>query len=85
MTTPTGPGAPARNEGVAAAGTSASAWAESSPWAPLWHRTFRWLWLGVLISATGTWMQTVGAQWLLVDRPNAAVLVSLVQAATTLP
>src|SRR5512133_1437122 len=40
---------------------------------------------GVLISWTGTWMQTVGAQWLLVDAPNAAVLVSLVQAATTLP
>jgi MFS family permease len=38
-----------------------------------------------LISWTGTWMQTVGAQWLLVDAPNAAVLVSLVQAATTLP
>ncbi len=86
MTTPTGPGAPARDEGVAAARPSASGpLAESSPWAPLRHRTFRWLWLGVLISATGTWMQTVGAQWLLVDRPNAAVLVSLVQAATTLP
>ena len=30
-------------------------------------------------------MQTVGAQWLLVDEPNAAALVSLVQAASTLP
>jgi MFS family permease len=30
-------------------------------------------------------MQTVGAQWLLVDEPNAAALVSLVQAAGTLP
>src|SRR5215217_2356052 len=30
-------------------------------------------------------MQTVGAQWLVVDAPNAATLVSLVQAATTLP
>ena len=30
-------------------------------------------------------MQAVGAQWLLVDAPNAAVLVALVQAATTLP
>jgi MFS family permease len=46
---------------------------------------FRWLWLGVLISWIGTWMQTVGAQWLLVDEPNAAALVSLVQAAGTLP
>jgi MFS family permease len=30
-------------------------------------------------------MQTVGAQWLLVDAPNAATLVALVQAANTLP
>ena len=34
---------------------------------------------------TGTWMQSVGAQWLLVDASTAAVRVSLVQAATTLP
>jgi MFS family permease len=46
---------------------------------------FRWLWFGVLVSWIGTWMQTVGAQWLVVDAPNAAVLVSLVQAANTLP
>ncbi len=39
----------------------------------------------MLISWTGTWMQAVGAQWLVVDEPNAATLVSLVQAATTLP
>ena len=30
-------------------------------------------------------MQSVGAQWLLVDEPNAAAWVSLVQAAGTLP
>jgi len=58
---------------------------ESSAWAPLGQRVFRWLWLGVLISCIGTWMQTVGAQWLLVDEPNAAALVALVQAASTLP
>jgi len=56
-----------------------------STWAPLRQRTFRWLWLGVLVSTTGTWMQTVGAQWLLVDAPNPAALVALVQAANTLP
>jgi MFS family permease len=39
----------------------------------------------MLVSWVGTWMQTVGAQWLLVDAPNAAALVSLVQAVTTLP
>jgi MFS family permease len=59
--------------------------ADAPPWAPLRHRAFRWLWAGVLVSWTGTWMQTVGAQWLLVDAPNAAALVSLVQAANALP
>jgi MFS family permease len=58
---------------------------DSSALAPLRQRVFRWLWLAVLISWIGTWMQTVGAQWLLVDEPNAAALVSLVQAAGTLP
>jgi MFS family permease len=33
----------------------------------------------------GTWMQTVGAQWLLVDEPNASTLVALVQTASLLP
>ena len=59
--------------------------AESTALAPFRHRAFRWLWLGVLASSIGTWMQTVGAQWLLVDEPNAATLVALVQVANTLP
>jgi MFS family permease len=46
---------------------------------------FRALWLAQLGSMIGTWMQTVGAQWLLVDEPNASTLVSLVQTAGLLP
>ena len=56
-----------------------------SAWAPLRQRVFRMLWLAVLVSDIGTWMQTVGAQWLLVGLPNAATLVALVQTADTLP
>jgi MFS family permease len=56
-----------------------------SPWAPLASRVFRALWLAVLVSNLGTWMQTVGAQWLLVSDPNASTLVSLVQTASALP
>ena len=59
--------------------------APPSTWAPLRIKVFRVLWLAVLGSQVGTWMQTVGAQWLLVDEPNASVLVSLVQTAGTLP
>lgn len=57
----------------------------SSAWAPFAQRAFRWLWLGVLISSIGTWAQTVGAQWLFVNDPNAATIVSLVQTANSLP
>jgi MFS family permease len=39
----------------------------------------------MLISWIGTWMQIVGAQWLLIDAPNAATVVALVQVANTLP
>lgn len=56
-----------------------------SAWAPLRNGVFRALWLAVFGSQLGTWMQTVGAQWLLVDEPNAATLVALVQTAGMLP
>ncbi len=57
----------------------------ASAWAPLRDAAFRNLWIALLASNIGTWMQTVGAQWLLVDAPHAATLVSLVQTASTLP
>jgi MFS family permease len=56
-----------------------------SPWAPFRHRAFFWLWLGVVVSSVGAWAQTVGAQWLFVNDPNAATIVTLVQTASTLP
>src|SRR5713226_5239976 len=56
-----------------------------STWAPLRIGIFRALWLAVLVSNIGSWMQTVGAQWLLVDKPGASVLVALVQTADMLP
>jgi MFS family permease len=56
-----------------------------STWAPLRVRAFRALWIAQLASMIGTWMQTVGAQWLLVDAPNAATLVALVQTAAMIP
>jgi MFS family permease len=59
--------------------------APASAWAPLRVRAFRALWTAQLFSMIGTWMQTVGAQWLLVGEPNAATLVGLVQAAAMLP
>ncbi|WP_433826209.1 MFS transporter [Actinoplanes sp. CA-015351] len=56
-----------------------------TPWTPLRNPVFRMLWLAVLASNAGTWMQTVGAQWLVVHEPDAVTWTSLVQAVTTLP
>jgi MFS family permease len=57
----------------------------ASAWTPLRIRAFRALWLAALASNIGTWMQTVGAQWLLVRQPHAAILVALVQTADMVP
>jgi MFS family permease len=57
----------------------------TSAWSPLRIVAFRALWLAQLASMIGTWMQTVGAQWLLIDEPDAPTLVSLVQTASLLP
>ncbi|MDQ1714089.1 MAG: hypothetical protein QOC60_34 [Frankiaceae bacterium] len=57
----------------------------TSIWAPLAIGAYRALWIAGLVSNIGTWMQTVGAQWLLIGRPNSAALVALVQTASTLP
>jgi len=56
-----------------------------SAWAPLRVRAFRVLWFTQLGTMVGTWMQNVAAQWLLVDKPGAATLVALVQAAAMVP
>src|SRR4029453_14948668 len=56
----------------------------ASAWAPLRASpVFRALWIAQFASNVGTWMQTVGPQWLLIDR--SPVLVSLVQTASSLP
>jgi MFS family permease len=52
---------------------------------PFQSRAFLWLWVGVVFSSIGSWAQTVGAQWLFINDPNAATIVSLVQTAATLP
>lgn len=59
--------------------------AAPSAWAPLRIAIFRSLWLALLASNIGTWMQTVGAQWLLVEESGTDTLVAVVQTASTLP
>jgi len=56
-----------------------------SPWAPLREPLFRSLWGAAVISYTGTWMQNVGAGWLMTQLTTSPLKVSLVTAASTLP
>jgi MFS family permease len=53
--------------------------------APLRHTVFRWLWLASLASQMGTWVQNVGAVDLMTVLAPTALMLALVQTATTLP
>ena len=56
-----------------------------SPWAPLGEALFRSLWIASVVSYTGTWMQNVGAGWLMTQMTMNPFMVGLVQAAGALP
>jgi MFS family permease len=56
-----------------------------SAWAPLRIRIYRTLWIAQLTSNVGTWMQMVGAQWLMGSLSSDPLLVALIQTALTLP
>jgi MFS family permease len=65
--------------------TSTSTGPPASAWAPLRHPVYRAIWVAQLASNVGTWMQTVGAQWLMGSLGGSALQVALVQVAITLP
>src|SRR5450432_4879840 len=54
-------------------------------WAPLGEPLFRSLCIAAVISYTGTWMQNVGAGWLMTQLTMSPLMIGLVQAASTLP
>jgi MFS family permease len=56
-----------------------------SAWAPLRHPLYRALWTAQIASNIGTWMQTVGAQWLMGTLGGSALEIALVQVAMTFP
>jgi MFS family permease len=59
--------------------------ADAGAFAPLKVRLFRALWIASLISSIGGWMQTVGAQWFLIENHSDAALVALIQTASAAP
>jgi MFS family permease len=59
--------------------------ADTSAWEPLRNHAFRVLWIASFVANIGTWMQTVGAQWFLLDHHSSSATVAFVQAAASLP
>lgn len=57
----------------------------SSAWAPLKEPLFRSMWIAAIISYIGTWMQAVGAGWMMTEISGSPLMVGLVQAAVALP
>src|ERR1700691_625410 len=57
----------------------------SGPWRPLRSPTFRNLLASNLVSDIGTFMQSVGAAWLMTSLTKSPLYIALIQTATALP
>ena len=57
----------------------------TSPWRPLQNTLFRSLWIATIVSNVGSWMQDVGAGWLMTSLSSSPSLVALVEAADSFP
>jgi MFS family permease len=53
-------------------------------WAPFRYHIFRMMWIASVASAIGTWMQDVGAAWLMTTLTKEPLMVASVQATTAL-
>ena len=49
------------------------------------NRLFRSLWIATIVSNVGTWMQDVGAGWLMTSLSSSPSMVALVEAADSIP
>ena len=56
-----------------------------SAWSPFRHRVYRDLWIAQFVSNVGTWMQTVGAVWVMLELKGSPTFVALVATASSLP
>ncbi|MFG3450382.1 MFS transporter [Stenotrophomonas sp. NPDC047960] len=54
-------------------------------WSPLKIKLFRAMWLAILGSNVGTWVNDVAAAWVMAERTGSPLMVALVQSATTVP
>ena len=58
---------------------------EVSAWSPLKGALFRNLWIANIVSNIGSWMQDVGAGWLMTSLSSSPAMVALVEAADSIP
>ena len=49
------------------------------------HRDYVFFWIGLLISAAGSWMQSLALGWLVYDLTNSKIMLGAVTAAGTIP
>src|SRR6202046_2133604 len=56
-----------------------------SPWRPLRIAIFRNLLIADLVSDIGSFMQTMGAAWLMTSLTNRPIYIALIQTASALP
>src|SRR5262245_37639504 len=56
-----------------------------SPWAPLRHRLFRWLWIAAVLSQIGSFMTDVAPGWLMTTLSASPLHVALLATAESLP
>src|ERR1044071_8865301 len=59
--------------------------AKPSAWTPLAIPSFRAIWLASLASNIGIWLGNVGTAWLMTELRPTPVMVTLVQAAASVP
>lgn len=64
---------------------SAASGSQPSALAPLGQPAFAMLWVATVLSNIGTWMNDVGAGWLMTTLSPSPVMVAAVQATTTMP
>jgi MFS family permease len=74
--------APEDPGGTTASSTSLST---ATAWSPLRNSLFRGLWIATIVSNIGTWMQDVGAGWLMTSLSTSPSLVALIEAADSIP
>src|SRR5450432_2489442 len=58
---------------------------QPSAWSPLRNGLFRSVWIATIVSNVGTWMQDVGAGWLMTSLSASPSMVALVEAADSIP